>query len=52
MLTIAQRQKFFAAAHSAYRAVRPPVPFDDWRTNEMEMIGLPGSTRAMARVWH
>ena len=52
MLTIAQRQKFFAAAHSAYRAVRPPVPFDDLRTNEMETIGIPGSTRQMDHVWH
>lgn len=52
MLTFAQRQKFFAAAHSAYVAVRPPVAFDDWRVNEMEMIGLPSSTKGMDHVWH
>ena len=52
MLTFAQRQKFFAAAHSAYVAVRPPVAFDDWRVNEMEMIGLPSSTKRMDHVWH
>ncbi len=52
MLTFAQRQKFFAAAHSAYLAVRPAAPFDEWRQNEMELIGLPASTKQMDHVWH
>ena len=50
MLTFAQRQKFFAAAHSAYLAVRPAAPFDEWRQNEMELIGLPASTKQMDRA--
>ena len=52
MLTFAQRQKFFAAAHSAYLTVRPAAPFDEWRQNEMELIGLPASTKQMDHVWH
>ena len=52
MLTFAQRQKFFAAAHAAYLAVRPAAPFDEWRQNEMELIGLPASTKQMDHVWH
>ena len=52
MLTFSQRQKFFAAAHSAYVVVRPPVPFDDWRQGEMELLGLPKSTKSMDHVWH
>lgn len=51
-MTVVQRQKFFAAAHAAYRAINPGMSFDEWRTAEMETIGLPGSTRSMDHVWH
>ena len=51
MLTAPQRVKFFKLARAAYARESPPVPFDEWRKDEMKSAGCEDSVSRVNHVW-